>query len=129
MMLNKRVIVTGGSYGIGSNLVAALVAEGATVASMARSIELGERNAATLSAKGPGTIRFHRCDVSDRAQVKAAFAAAAAEMGGVDTLVNVAGVETGGRPEDETDEQWDHMLDINAKGTFITNQEAYPFLK
>jgi NAD(P)-dependent dehydrogenase (short-subunit alcohol dehydrogenase family) len=128
-MLNKKVIVTGASYGIGENLVAALAAEGATVAAMARSAELGEKQSAKLTATGPGKVKFYRCDVSNRPQVKQAFAAAAKDMGGVDALVDVAGVEIAAPPEEQTDEQWDHMFNINAKGTFITNQEAFPYLK
>ena len=128
-MLDKRIIVTGGSYGIGSNIIAALVAEGATVASMARSADKGEKLTKNLAAKGPGKIKFYKCDVSDRGQIKNAFAAAVKDMGGLDSLVHVAGVETGGGPEGETDEQWDYQFNVNAKGTFITNQEAFPYLK
>jgi len=130
-MLNKKVIVTGGSYGIGAHLVAALVAESATVAAMARTVDRGEKIAAELSAKGPGKASFYSCDVSDRAQVKSAFAAAVADMDGLDALVHVTGaqVENGGSPEDESDAEWDRMMDVNARGTFITNQEAFPFMK
>jgi NAD(P)-dependent dehydrogenase (short-subunit alcohol dehydrogenase family) len=128
-MLNKRIIVTGGTYGIGASVVAALAAENATVACMARSADLGQRQAAELSAKGPGTVKFFRCDVSVRPEVKSAFAAAVADMGGLDALVHVAGVESGAKPEEETDAAWDYVFDINAKGTFITNQEAFPYLK
>jgi NAD(P)-dependent dehydrogenase (short-subunit alcohol dehydrogenase family) len=128
-MLHKKVIVTGASYGIGASIVKALAAEGALVASMARSADLGEANAKELSAKGPGTVRFYRCDVSNRAQVKSAFAAAVKDMGGLDGLVHVAGVETKGYPEDETDENWDYQFNINAKGTFLANQAAFPYLK
>jgi NAD(P)-dependent dehydrogenase (short-subunit alcohol dehydrogenase family) len=129
MLKDKKIIVTGGAYGIGAHTVATLVAEGAQVASMARSADLGEAAAKALTAKGPGVARFYRCDISDRAQVKSAFAQAVRDMGGLDGLVNAAGVETGCAPEDETDESWDYMMNINAKGTFITNQEAFPYLK
>jgi NAD(P)-dependent dehydrogenase (short-subunit alcohol dehydrogenase family) len=114
---------------MGASIAKALVAANATVASMARSTDLGERQAEELSALGPGKIRFYRCDVSIRSDVKAAFAAAVADMGGLDALVHVAGVETGAKPEEETDEVWDRMFNINAKGTFITNQEAFPYLR
>src|SRR5262245_58596650 len=128
-MLDKKVIVTGSTYGMGASIVQALVAENATVASMARSTDLGQRQAEELSAKGPGKVKFYRCDVSLRSEVKPAFADAVAEMGGLDALVHVAGVETGGKPEEQTDEEWDRMFDINAKGTFITNQEAFPYMR
>jgi NAD(P)-dependent dehydrogenase (short-subunit alcohol dehydrogenase family) len=128
-LLDKRIILTGSTYGIGASVAKALVAEGATVAAMARSVDLGEAQARDLGAAGPGTIRFHRCDVSLRAEVQEAFAAAVEWMGGLDALVHVAGVEGGGRPEHETDDEWDRIFDVNAKGTFIVNQEAFPHLE
>jgi NAD(P)-dependent dehydrogenase (short-subunit alcohol dehydrogenase family) len=128
-MLKKKIIVTGGTYGMGASIVKALVAANATVASLARGADLGKRQAVELSERGPGTITFHRCDVSSRSEVHDAFAAAVADMGGLDALVHVAGVETGAKPEEETDEEWDRMFNINAKGTFITNQEAFPYLR
>jgi NAD(P)-dependent dehydrogenase (short-subunit alcohol dehydrogenase family) len=128
-MLDKRIIVTGSTYGIGASVVKALVAAGATVSSMARSAELGQQQATQLATSGPGTIRFYRCDVSSRSEVNGAFAAATRDMGGLDALVHVAAVEGGGRPEDETDDEWDRTFAINAKGTFIVNQVAFPYLK
>ena len=128
-MLDKRIIVTGSTYGIGASVTAALVAAGATVASMARSTDIGEQQAEALGAAGPGEIRFRRCDVSDRTEVAAAFADAVADMGGLDALVHVAGIEGGGAPEDETDDDWDRTFGVNAKGTFIVNQEAFAHLR
>ena len=114
---------------MGTSIVRALVAANATVALMARSVELGRRQAAELSQQNEGQVRFYRCDVSVRAEVRSAFATAVAEMGGLDALVHVAGVEAGAKAEEESDEQWDRMFAVNAKGTFITNQEAFPYLK
>jgi NAD(P)-dependent dehydrogenase (short-subunit alcohol dehydrogenase family) len=68
-LLEKRIILTGSTYGIGASIAKSLVREGATVASMARSVDTGEAQARDLGAVGPGTIRFHRCDVSVRAEV------------------------------------------------------------
>jgi NAD(P)-dependent dehydrogenase (short-subunit alcohol dehydrogenase family) len=129
MALDKKIIVTGGTYGMGSNIVRALVREGATVASMARSADLGQRLAEELTAAGPGAVEFHRCDVSVRAEVEAAFGAAVEHMGGLDVLVHVAGVEHSARLEDESDEDWDRVFAINARGTFITNQIAFRHMR
>ena len=95
---------------------------------MARSADLGRRVAEEQSATGPGTCTFYPCDVSVGAQVKAAFTAAVGDLGGLDALVHAAGVEGGGKPEDETEAEWDRIFDINAKGTFLTNREAFPHL-
>jgi NAD(P)-dependent dehydrogenase (short-subunit alcohol dehydrogenase family) len=129
MSLDKKVIVTGATYGMGSNIVKGLVREGATVASMARSVDLGERLSAELTAEGPGRATFHRCDVSVRSEVTDAFAAAVEDMGGLDVLVHVAGIEHQARLEDETDDDWDRVFAVNARGTFITNQVAYRYMK
>src|SRR5690606_35013315 len=77
----------------------------------------------------PGRASFHRCDVSVRADVEAAFAAAVADMGGLDALVHVAAIEHQASLEDVTDESWDEVFAVNARGTFITNQLAFRYLK
>jgi NAD(P)-dependent dehydrogenase (short-subunit alcohol dehydrogenase family) len=128
-VLDKRIILTGATYGIGASIARALVEAGASVAGLARSTEVGEQRARELTEAGPGTMRFHRGDVSVRSEVHDAFRAAVDWMGGLDVLVHVAGVETGGPPERETDADWDHTFAVNAKGTFISNQEAFPYLK
>jgi NAD(P)-dependent dehydrogenase (short-subunit alcohol dehydrogenase family) len=128
-VFKKRIIVTGGTYGIGASVVKALVVAEASVASMARSADRGRTQAAELTAQGPGTVTFYPCDVSQRSDVEVAFAAAAKDMGGLDALVHVAGIESSESPEDETDDEWDRIFSVNAKGTFITNQEAFRLLR
>jgi NAD(P)-dependent dehydrogenase (short-subunit alcohol dehydrogenase family) len=61
--------------------------------------------------------------------VKEVFAKCALDMGGVDALVHIAGVHREAPPELITDEDWDFVLDVNLRGTFITNQEAFPYLR
>jgi NAD(P)-dependent dehydrogenase (short-subunit alcohol dehydrogenase family) len=128
-VLDKKVIVTGGTYGIGASIVRALIAQNATVVCMARGRELGEKQATELTAVGPGRISFVPCDVSDRIQVRTAFATAVDFMGGLDALVHLAAIETGGFPATETDEGWEKIFKVDAQGTFITNQEAFAYLK
>ena len=127
--MEKRIIVTGSTYGIGAGVAKALVEAGAHIATMARSVELGRQQEAELGAAGPGTIRYYPCDVSQRSQVHEAFAAAVGALGGLDALVHVAAVEGGGLPEEETDDEWERTFAVNAQGTFIVNQEAFPYLK
>lgn len=125
----KRIIVTGGTLGIGAAIVRAYAQQGAHVASLARSQELGTKQAAELTASGPGSVSFFRCDVSSRAEVKAAFAAAVDTMGGLDALVHNAGIEEACPAESITDELWDRLFSVNAYGTLITNQEAFSYLR
>ena len=126
---NKRVIVTGSASGIGASAVKALVAAGAKVAALDLNDEAGRNVAAEASAKGPGVAHYFRCDVSQRAQVDDAFGAAVERIGGLDALVNIAGVERKSPAESITQDDWDLMFDVNARGTLNTNQAAFVHLK
>lgn len=126
---DKRIIVTGGSRGIAESAVRAFTREGATVAALDVRDEDGQRVAREASERGPGRARYYHCDVSNRAEVHRVFAEAVKEMNGLDGLVHAAGVHREGAAEKISDEDWDLVLDVNLKGTFITNQEAFPYLR
>src|SRR5690606_14133629 len=68
-------------------------------------------------------------DVSDRAAVSRVFDEIVAELGGLDVLVNVAGIERGGPSHEIPDSDWDAVFAVNAKGTMNTNAAAFPHLK
>ena len=73
----KKIIVTGGSRGIGESVVRAYTSEGADVASLDLADELGVAVAQEASRCGPGKATFHSCDVRDRDQVEKVFETAA----------------------------------------------------
>jgi len=125
----KRIVVTGGASGMGEAAVRVFVREGAVVAALDVQDERGTGVAATATGEGPGRAVYHHCDVRSRDGVQAAFAAAAADLGGLDALVHSAGVEGAAPAEEMTEEEWDRVVDINLKGTFLTNQAAFPYLK
>jgi NAD(P)-dependent dehydrogenase (short-subunit alcohol dehydrogenase family) len=122
-----RVVVTGGSSGIGASVVATFVGEGAAVISLGTNEERGRE--VVRSANGPGTADFVRCDVRSRDAVRSTFAAAAATLGGVDALVHAAGVRTEAPAEQLSDEDYDLVMETNVRGTFLTNQEVFPHLR
>ncbi|WP_203138826.1 SDR family NAD(P)-dependent oxidoreductase [Microbacterium sp. JZ31] len=109
-------IVTGGASGIGAAIVARLRKEGARVAVFDR--ELGE-----------GLADAYRVDVSDDAGVRAAVAAVADEMGRIDVVVNNAGVGAQGTIEDNSDEEWHRVFDINVVGMVRVARAALPWLR
>lgn len=124
----KKVIVTGGGRGIGAAAVRALVSAGAIVQSIDHS-ENGGEVLAGVNEAGPGRARFHRCDVSSRPAVAEIFDRCVADMGGLDALVHVAGIHLEAAPQDITDDDWDRIINVNLRGTFITNQEAFRHLR
>jgi len=115
----KIAIVTGASRGIGAAIVKKLAAEGATVVACARSIESCE-----------GAVLCLKVDVSDSAQVDSCVKTVLERFGRVDILVNNAGVTKDGLLMRMSDDDWDQVLDINLKGTFLfTRAVSRPMMK
>jgi NAD(P)-dependent dehydrogenase (short-subunit alcohol dehydrogenase family) len=89
----------------------------------------GEQIAAAAHQVGSGSARYLHCDVSQREPVQQAFDAAVKQLGGLDALINVAGVERKAPAEDISQGDWDLMFDVNARGALNTNQAAFKHLR
>jgi len=109
----KRVFVTGAAAGIGEATVQLFREEGANVVGVD-------------VADAPG---IGYCDVSDPASVTAAMDAAIAELGGLDILANVAGVNWFSKIDDITLELWNRHLAVNLTGPMLVTQAALPHLR
>jgi len=117
--LEGRVyIVTGGAQGIGEACARRLVADGARVALWDLADEAGARLAAELGA----AATYRHCDVASKTDVDAALAATLAAFGRVDGLVNNAGVFKAAPFLDITEADWDAVIDVNLKGSFLVGQ-------
>ena len=115
----KRVVVTGGTSGIGEATSRRFLDEGARVVALA----VGEDEVATAAERIPG-IEALRCDVADAAAVEEAFARADELLGGVDVLVANAGISIR-KPFLEIEEaDWRRVLDVNLTGVFHCAQQA-----
>ncbi len=118
-----RVIVTAGAAGIGREIARAFREEGARVA-------VCDIDAGAVAAIGDDGIRAEVCDVSDRAALRAFIGNAARAMGGLDCLVNNAGIAgPTARVEDIDAGDWDACLDICLTAQFVGTQAALPFLR
>src|ERR1044072_3780044 len=120
-----RVLVTAGANGIGLAIGRAFVAEGAKV----HTCDVDEAALSALAASDPA-ISQTRCDVSDRAAVKILFDEAIAKLGGLDVLVNNAGVAgPTAKVEEMHPEDWDRCLEICLTGQFNCTRLAVPLLR
>lgn len=120
--LQGRVaLVTGGGSGIGRAIVERLAAAGSCVAVADVNLDAAEKVAAALGAERALAIAM---DVSDEAAVAAGFAAVALRFGGVDIVVNNAGMASSATLVDTTVAEWDRLHAVLARGSFLVTREA-----
>jgi meso-butanediol dehydrogenase / (S,S)-butanediol dehydrogenase / diacetyl reductase len=117
---DKRVLVTGGASGIGAATAARFLEEGARVTVLDR--DAGAR--AQILRQLPALAGAVHADVSDLRQVESAFAEALGLMGGVDVLINNAGISIRHKFLDITPDEWNQVLAINLTGVFYVAQTA-----
>jgi NAD(P)-dependent dehydrogenase (short-subunit alcohol dehydrogenase family) len=122
-------MVTGGSRGIGLAIARALVAEGVQVAITGRSAAHLSAARPAIEAAGPGAVETLQADVRRYDEVKGAIDATAARFGGLDFLVNNAGVGVFTDIASMTPEQWAEVIDTNLTGVFNACHAALPHLR
>jgi len=127
-LAGRRALVTGGSRGIGAEIVRRLAADGAAVAfTYGASATEAEKLAAEVAGSG-GTAVAIQADSGDPEQVATAIDETVAQLGGLDILVNNAGVAYLDAVESLTMEQFDRLVAINVKGAFVAIQRALSHL-
>jgi len=118
-LAGKVAVITGASSGIGAACAHRFAAEGAEIAG----IDLQEAGDVWKDAVGDAVkASFATADVRDEAQVVAAISAAQQTHGRIDILVNAAGVAGMGPVHLLAEEEWDRVLDINLKGTYLVSK-------
>jgi rhamnulose-1-phosphate aldolase/alcohol dehydrogenase len=129
-MVGRIALVTGGAGGIGAASAARLLQDGACVLLADRDADAVEAVRAGFAKQfGKDVVRAAVCDVTDEAQVQAAFDDCAREFGGLDMLVANAGIASSAAIEDTTLELWNRNYDVLARGYFLTTRAAWPLLK
>ncbi|HKS30407.1 MAG TPA: SDR family oxidoreductase [Pyrinomonadaceae bacterium] len=130
MRLNgKAAIVTGGTKGIGRGIAEALVREGVNVCISARNEEEIEQAVSELGELGEAIVAGVVCDVQDYEQVRALVQHAVSEFGGLDILINNAGIGIFAPVEELKPEDFRAVLETNLFGVFYCCHEAIPEMK
>ena len=129
MFTNKVAVVTGASSGIGRAVAVALAAEGAKVAAVGRDRANLESLVEEAGHAGGHNIAMVVADVTDADAPATIVRETVARHGGIDVLINAAGIIGMGMTDATTDEQWDRMMAINLRAPFRLMREAFPMLK
>ena len=119
-LAGKRVIITGGSTGIGAATAARFLAEGAKVSVWGRNAS----NAAKIAAEFPHLSSVERVDVADPDEVDAAFDRSVDALGGLDVLICNAGISIHNAFVDISREDFDRIMRVNVHGVFYVSQLA-----
>lgn len=114
----KKALVTGGASGIGLAIAIALLDEGAEVASLDLAVDSPDAR-----------IKPFKADVTNRKSVEQAMSQAVSALGGLDILINSAGISSIGTVEETPDEEWARVLDVNVTGTARACAAALPWLR
>ena len=128
-LLNKIAIVTGGTKGIGRAIASALVSESLSVCISARHQNEIDTAVAELNQSGPGKAIGFVCDVRDYDQVKALIDHTVKELGGLDVLINNAGIGTFESVAETSPEDFRSVLETNLFGVFYACHRAIPEMK
>ena len=129
MLEEKKIIVTGSASGMGEATLKAYVKAGANVVGMDISDEKGKDISLNANNLGPGKCSFIHIDVSDKDSVKKAFDLALDELETLDVLAHPAAIQGPADASDVKVEDWDNMFAVNVRGTMLTNQTAFKYMK
>ena len=123
---NQLAVVTGGGRGIGREVALHLARAGASVVVTARTLGQLEKTGRLIQSEG-GRCQYRQLDVTDEAAVTAAFREIEAEWGGIDLLVNNAGVSgAGGMPWEVETADWWRTVEVNLLGPYLCSKAVIP---
>ena len=122
----KLALVTGGAGGLGLTMATALAEVGADVALADRALGPCQKAAETLAAATGRKTKAYEVDVTSPASVEQLVKTIEAEMAPIDVLLNSAGVNVRGNSDQLSEADWDLVVDVNLKGTFLCSRTVGP---
>ncbi|MEK3935675.1 3-oxoacyl-ACP reductase FabG [Sporosarcina sp. FSL W7-1349] len=124
----KTVVVTGGSKGIGRGIAKVFSEKGANVAIIARNLEEATKTAKELQGEH-NSVNAYNADVTSNFSLEQVAQAIANDLGAIDIVCANAGIFPSASIEEMTEDQWNRVQNVNAKGTFFTVKAFLPYVK
>jgi meso-butanediol dehydrogenase/(S,S)-butanediol dehydrogenase/diacetyl reductase len=126
MKLRRKVaFITGFGSGLGQAIAVLFAREGAAIVGTSTTESKGRDTVARIEKEG-GEVLFRAGDVSRSAQMQSLVDEGVRRFGGLDIVINSAGVRTNGNITEITEEQWDRTIAVNLKGVFVVSRLAIP---
>lgn len=129
MFENKTVVITGAAQGIGFGIAQEFAKNGANVVLVDYNEEALQNAEKEIGNREQNKILAIKCDVSKKEEVDAAVEATIGKFGGIDILINNAGIFPFKSFSEMTEEDWDKVMDVNLKGIFLFSQAAAKNMK
>lgn len=127
-LYGRAALVTGASSGLGRALAIELAQRGARLVLAARDKDKLAQTAQQAGGQADGDVRVQPCDVSDRQQVDSLASAAQSAFGGLDILINNAGIGRAGKVAESDPEAIQEMLQVNLWGLFLVTRACLPLI-
>lgn len=124
----KTVVVTGGSKGIGKGIAKVFSEKGANIAIISRDLTQGQETANALK-NNDNNVNAYTADVTSLQSLEKIAQIIFNDFGSIDIVCANAGIFPSATIDDMTEEQWDHVQNINSKGTFFTVKAFMPYVK
>lgn len=124
----KRVLITGGTSGMGLSATKLFLEKGWKVMAVGINQEKGENIIKELRKEGYTEVHFYKCDVTRNNEVKGLFDYTMKTLNGIDSIINNAGIWMGGMLHETKEEEWNKIFDIDVKSIFLTCKYFVPYM-
>lgn len=124
----KRVLITGGTSGMGLSATKMFLKKGWCVMVADMNKEKGVELIDALHNEGYMDVYFYQCDISDDQKVKELYDYTIEKIGGVDSIINNAGIWAGGMLHETTEEEWNRLFNIDVKSIYLTSKYFVPYM-
>ena len=124
----KTALITGGSKGLGKRVAEALSSAGANVAICSRNKDEAQQVAAAMAESSGIKAAGYRCDVASKTEVEKLVREVTNDFGSIDIVIACAGINIRKETKDLTEADWDDVIDINLKGSFLVAQAVLPLM-
>jgi len=123
-----RIVITGGTSGMGRSAVNLFLKEGWKVMIADLNEEVGEATLKNLQGKGYQDVYFCKCNVAKEEDVKKLYEYTMEKIGGTDSVINNAGVWVGGMLHETKDDDWNRVFDVDVKSIYLTSKYFVPYM-